>query len=46
MSYENIYKAIAKTRYTGYITMEYLPLGDQTASLTKSLQEMRKYTAS
>ncbi len=46
MSYENIYKAIAKTGYSGYITMEYLPLGDQTASLTKSLQEMRKYTAS
>lgn len=41
MNYPNIYKAIAKTGYSGYICMEYLPLADQTASLTKSLNEMR-----
>ncbi len=42
MNYDNIYKAIEKTGYSGYITMEYLPLGDQVASLTKSVTEMRK----
>jgi hydroxypyruvate isomerase len=42
MNYDNIYKAIQKTGYSGYITMEYLPLGDQVASLTKSVTEMRK----
>ncbi len=41
MNYENIYKAIKKTGYSGYITMEYLPLADQTASLTKAVKEMR-----
>jgi hydroxypyruvate isomerase len=42
MNYDNIYKAIQKTGYSGYITMEYLPVGDQVASLTKSVTEMRK----
>ncbi len=42
MNYDNIYKAIQKTGYSGYITMEYLPLGDQVSSLTKSVTEMRK----
>ncbi len=41
MNYENIYRAIKKTGYSGYVTMEYLPLGDQRASLTKAVKEMR-----
>ncbi|MBM3735848.1 MAG: TIM barrel protein [Acidobacteria bacterium] len=42
MNYANIYQAIRKTGYQGYITMEYLPLGDQTASLMKAVDSMRK----
>jgi hydroxypyruvate isomerase len=41
MNYENIYKAIASFGYKGYVTMEYLPLGDQTASLTRATKNMR-----
>lgn len=40
MNYTNIYKAIKDIGYNGYLTMEYLPLGDQTASLTKAFREM------
>ena len=45
MNYANIYSAIAKTGYTGYVTMEYLPLGDQPTSLKKSVDEMRAHLA-
>jgi hydroxypyruvate isomerase len=45
MNYDNIYKAIAKTGYSGYIAMEYLPLGDEAASLKKALIDMRKSLA-
>ena len=41
MNYENIYKAIASFGYEGYVTMEYLPIGDQTASLTHATKNMR-----
>jgi hydroxypyruvate isomerase len=41
MNYENIYKAIASFGYKGYVTMEYLPVGDQTASLTRATKNMR-----
>jgi len=41
MNYPNIYKAIQKTGYSGYLTMEYLPLGDAVASLTKAADEFR-----
>ena len=41
MNYPSIYKAIQKTGYAGYITMEYLPQGEQTASLKKAVDEMR-----
>ena len=41
LDYANIYKAIQKTGYSGYITMEYLPLGDAVASLKKSLDEVK-----
>jgi hydroxypyruvate isomerase len=40
MNYANIYKAIRGAGYSGYVCMEYLPLGDQTASLTKSVKQM------
>jgi hydroxypyruvate isomerase len=39
--YANVYKAIQKTGYGGYVTMEYLPLGDQTASLKKAVDDFR-----
>ncbi len=41
LDYPNIYKAIQKTGYAGYITMEYLPLGDPVDSLAKAVNEMR-----
>jgi hydroxypyruvate isomerase len=41
MNYENIYKAIASFGYKGYVTMEYLPIGDQTESLTRATKNMR-----
>jgi hydroxypyruvate isomerase len=37
----NVYKAIQKTGYSGYITMEYIPLGDPVASLIKAVDGMR-----
>jgi len=40
MNYANIYKAIQKTGYAGYICMEYLPLAEPVASLKKSVDEM------
>jgi len=41
MNYPNIYKAVQKTGFSGYLTMEYLPLGDQVASLTKAVDGFR-----
>ncbi len=41
MNYDNIYKAIAAMNFKGYVTMEYLPLADQTASLTRAIRGMR-----
>jgi hydroxypyruvate isomerase len=41
MNYDNIYKAIRKAGYEGYITMEYSPLGDQVQSLKKAVDGMR-----
>src|SRR5690349_18271175 len=41
MNYTNIYKAIQKTGYAGYVAMEYLPLGDQVASLIKAVNDFR-----
>jgi len=46
MNYQNIYKAIQKTGYSGYVAMEYLPLGDPVESLTKALNEFRTAVAS
>jgi hydroxypyruvate isomerase len=41
MNYSSIYKAIQKTGYAGFICMEYLPLAEPVASLTKAVDEMR-----
>jgi len=41
MNYPNIYRAIQKTGFGGYLTMEYMPLGDQVASLTKAVDGIR-----
>ncbi len=41
MNYANIYKAIQKTGFAGYLTMEYLPLGEPVASLTKAVDGFR-----
>jgi len=41
INYPNIYKAIQKTGFSGYLTMEYLPLGDAVASLTKAVDGFR-----
>ena len=41
INYTEVYKAIAKIGYAGYIAMEYLPLGDPVASLIKSVDQMR-----
>ncbi len=45
MNYANIYKAIKQVGFNGYVTMEYLPLADQTASLTKAVREMKAVLA-
>jgi hydroxypyruvate isomerase len=42
MKWDDIYKAIGKSGYTGYVTLEYLPEGDQVASLIKAVTQMRK----
>jgi hydroxypyruvate isomerase len=41
LNYPNIYREIQKTGYGGYVTMEYLPLGDQVKSLTQALNDFR-----
>jgi len=45
LNYANIYRAIQKTGYAGYICMEYLPIADPVASLKKSVDEMRTNTS-
>jgi hydroxypyruvate isomerase len=42
MRWDDIYKAIGKTSYSGYITLEYLPKGDEVASLRTALEQMRR----
>ena len=41
IDYPNVYKAIQKTGYSGYIGMEYHPLGDPLASFTKAVNGLR-----
>jgi len=45
MNYANIYKAIQKTGYSGYICMEYLPVAEPVASLAKAVDQMRSSLA-
>lgn len=45
MNYPFLYKEIQKAGYTGYLTMEYLPLGDQVKSLIAAVDSMRKALA-
>ena len=42
MKWDDIYHAIGKTSYAGYIALEYLPKGDEVASLRKALTQMRR----
>jgi hydroxypyruvate isomerase len=41
MNYPEIYAAIRKTTYSGYLTMEYRPAGEQVASLIKAVNQFR-----
>jgi hydroxypyruvate isomerase len=41
INFPNVYQAIRKTGYTGYIGMEYRPLGDPLASFTKAVKDLR-----
>ncbi len=41
VNFANVYKAIQKTGYAGRIAMEYRPLGDPVASLSKAIAGMR-----
>lgn len=41
MAYANIYRAISKAGYEGYMTMEYLPTKEPVASLQQAVTEMR-----
>jgi hydroxypyruvate isomerase len=45
INYPNVYTAIRKTGYRGYVAMEYLPLGDQVQSLTRALNDFRAVMA-
>jgi hydroxypyruvate isomerase len=40
--YPNVYRAIRKTGYTGYIGMEYHPLADHLASFTKAVKDVHQ----
>jgi hydroxypyruvate isomerase len=41
IDYPNVYRAIQKTGYKGYIGMEYRPLGDPLVSFTKAVNGLR-----
>jgi hydroxypyruvate isomerase len=41
VNFANVYRAIRKTGYTGRVAMEYRPLGDPVASLTKAVKDMQ-----
>jgi hydroxypyruvate isomerase len=45
IDYPNVYAAIRKTGFTGYIGMEYHPLGDQLASFTKAVKTVQEVWA-
>jgi hydroxypyruvate isomerase len=41
INYPNVYRAIQKTGYSGYLAMEFLPLGDQVDGLIKAVDGFR-----
>ncbi len=45
LHYANIYRAIAKAGFQGHIAMEYLPMGEQVASLKQAVGDLRKVVA-
>jgi hydroxypyruvate isomerase len=45
INYPHMYKTIAKTGYSGYIALEYLPLGPPVESLKKAVDDMRRSLA-
>ncbi|MEZ5352520.1 MAG: TIM barrel protein [Bryobacteraceae bacterium] len=42
MNYHHLYRAIAKTGFSGIVAMEYRPTGDASASLIRAVDGMRK----
>ncbi len=42
LNYANVYRAIAKAGFQGHIAMEYLPVGEQVASLAHAVRDLRK----
>jgi hydroxypyruvate isomerase len=42
MKWDEIYRAIGKSEYSGYIALEYEPKGDEVASLIAAVTQMRK----
>jgi hydroxypyruvate isomerase len=42
MKWDDIYRAIGKSEYAGYIALEYEPKGDEVASLIAAVTQMRK----
>ena len=43
MPWDEIYRTIRNSGYSGYVALEYLPAGDQLASLTAAMTQMRQY---
>jgi len=41
IDYRGVYKAIQKSGFSGYVAMEYLPAGEQVASLIKAVDGFR-----
>ena len=42
MKWDDIYKAIGKTSYSGYMALEYSPVDDPVESLQKAVTQMRR----
>lgn len=42
MKWDDIYRAIGKSEYAGYIALEYEPKGDEVASLIAAVTQMRQ----
>ena len=43
MPWDEISRTIRNSGYSGYVALEYLPAGDQLASLTAAMTQMRQY---